>query len=164
MGSAHPLKNGWKNKKRKHAKKSSFLCFCYILRAIRAGWCRERRYADHIFIQIYFRIHHFAFKFLKFSSPQAARGQWPPIENPADIPGRRRRKEKKNIRACSWSCVSLFDSRRSRLRRSCGSARKSGGTSSKSSYPTSDCISTNSTFWRRCASVSSLLAPLWGRA
>ena len=30
---------------------SSFLCFCYILRAIRAGRCRERRYADHIFIQ-----------------------------------------------------------------------------------------------------------------
>ena len=23
------------------------------------GRCRERRYADHIFIQIYFRMHHF---------------------------------------------------------------------------------------------------------
>jgi len=42
---------------RKHAKKSSFLCLCYILRGIRAGRCRERRYADHIFIQIYFRMH-----------------------------------------------------------------------------------------------------------
>jgi len=31
-------------------KKSSFL---NIMRAIRAGRCRERRYADHIFIQIY---------------------------------------------------------------------------------------------------------------
>jgi len=31
-------------------KKSSFLCSCYILRAIGAGRCRERRYADHIFI------------------------------------------------------------------------------------------------------------------
>jgi len=30
----------------------------YILRAIGAGRCRERRYADHIFIQIYFRMHH----------------------------------------------------------------------------------------------------------
>jgi len=30
---------------------------CYILRAIGAGRCRERRYADHIFIQIYFRMH-----------------------------------------------------------------------------------------------------------
>jgi len=39
--------------------KNSFLCLCYILRAIRAGMCRERRYADHIFIQIYFRVHHF---------------------------------------------------------------------------------------------------------
>ena len=29
--------------------------------------CRERRYADHIFIQIYFRMHHFVAKFSKFS-------------------------------------------------------------------------------------------------
>ena len=70
-----PWKNGWKINKRKHAKKSSFPYLCYILRAIRAGRYRERRYADHIFIQIYFRMHHFV---VKFSSPQAARGHWPP--------------------------------------------------------------------------------------
>jgi len=35
---------------------------------------RERRYADHIFIQIYFRMHHFVAKFSKFSSPPAAKG------------------------------------------------------------------------------------------
>jgi len=35
----------------------------YFLRAIRAGRCRERRYADHIFIQINFRMHHFVVKF-----------------------------------------------------------------------------------------------------
>ena len=58
--------------------KISFLCLCYILRAIRAGRCRERRYADHIFIQIYFRMHHFVVKFSKFSSPQAARGHRSP--------------------------------------------------------------------------------------
>ena len=29
------------------------------------GRCRERRYADHIFIQIYFRMHHFVVKFKK---------------------------------------------------------------------------------------------------
>jgi len=44
----------------------------------RSGWgegkVRERRYADHIFIQVYFRMHHFVAKFSKFSSPQAARG------------------------------------------------------------------------------------------
>jgi len=38
------------------------------------GRCRERRYADHIFIQIYFRMHHFVVEFSQFSSPQAARG------------------------------------------------------------------------------------------
>jgi len=48
--------------------------FLNILRAIRAGRCRERRYADHIFIQIYFRMHHFVVTFSKFSSSQAARG------------------------------------------------------------------------------------------
>ena len=46
-----------------------------------------RRYADHTFIQIYFRMHHFVVKFSKFSSPQAARGRWPPNQNPADVPG-----------------------------------------------------------------------------
>jgi len=51
-----------KLKKRKRAKKSSFL---NVLRAIRAGRCRERRYADHIFIQIYFTMHHFVVKFSK---------------------------------------------------------------------------------------------------
>jgi len=72
MGSAE---NGLKIKKRKHAKNSSFL---NILRAIRAGRCRERRYTDHILIQIYFKMHHFVVKFSKFSSkfssPQAGRG------------------------------------------------------------------------------------------
>ena len=73
--------------KAKHANKSSFLCLCYILRAIWAGRCRERRYVDHIFIHIYFRVHHFVVKFSKFSSPQAARGHWPPPNrNPADVP------------------------------------------------------------------------------
>jgi len=35
---------------------------------------RERRYADHIFIQIYFRMHRFVVEFSQFSSPQAATG------------------------------------------------------------------------------------------
>jgi len=69
-----PRKNGWKIKKAKTCNKSSFL---NILRAIRAGRCRERRCADHIFIQTYFRMHHFVVKFSKFSSPHAARGHWP---------------------------------------------------------------------------------------
>ena len=68
-------------------KKSSFLCLCYILRAIRAGRCREWRYADHIFIQIYFRMHHFVVEFSNFSSPQAgALGIDPPNQNPAAVP------------------------------------------------------------------------------
>jgi len=43
---------------------------CHILRATGA----DRRYADQIFIQIYFKMHHFVVKFSQFSSPQAARG------------------------------------------------------------------------------------------
>ena len=42
-----------------------------------ADLCRERHYADHIFIQIYSRVHHFVVKFSKFSLHQAARGHWP---------------------------------------------------------------------------------------
>ena len=72
--------------KSENMQKGSFLCLCYILRAIRAGRCRERRYADHIFIHIYLRMHHFVVEFSKFSSPLAARGHWPPNQNPADVP------------------------------------------------------------------------------
>ena len=75
MGSADPPRGKLDEKLKKNEnmqKKSRFLYLCYILRAIRAGRCGERRYADQIFIQIYFRMHHFVVKFLKFSSPQAA--------------------------------------------------------------------------------------------
>jgi len=85
-GQLTPWKNWWKLKKREHAKKNSFLCLCCILRAVISGRCKERRYADHIFIQIYFRMHHFVVKFSKFSSLQAAREHWPPNQNPADVP------------------------------------------------------------------------------
>ena len=88
MGSADLPEKWTKNKKAKNMhKKSSFLRLCYILRAIRAGRCRERRYADHTFIQIYCRMHHSVVKFSQFSSPQAAREHWPPNQNPADVPG-----------------------------------------------------------------------------
>jgi len=53
---AHPENDG-KLESENMQKKSSFLCLCYILTAIRAAWCREQRYADHIFIQKYFRMH-----------------------------------------------------------------------------------------------------------
>ena len=35
---------------------------------------RQRCYADHVFIQIYFRMHHFVVEFSKFYLSQAARG------------------------------------------------------------------------------------------
>jgi len=71
-----PVKMDEKLKSEKMQKKSSFLCLLYILRAIRAGRCRERRYAEYrpIFIQVYFRLHRFVVKFSKFSSLQAATG------------------------------------------------------------------------------------------
>ena len=82
-----------KKLKSENTQKSSFLCLCYILRAIRAGRCIERRYADHVLIHIYmyFRMHHFVVKFPKFSSPQAARGIDPPL----------------NQKSCGRSCVEL---------------------------------------------------------
>jgi len=53
MGSADPPgKMDEKLKSENMQKKSIFLCLCYILRAIRAGRCRERRYADHIISDI----------------------------------------------------------------------------------------------------------------
>ena len=75
MGSADsPGKMDEKLKSGNMQKKSSFPRSCYILRIIMAGRCRERRYGDHIFIQIYFRMHDFVVKFSNFSSPPAARG------------------------------------------------------------------------------------------
>jgi len=84
MGSADPQE---KIKKRKLAKMSSFLCLCYILRAIMAGRCRQWRYADHIFIQIYFRMHHFVVKLFEIFFASGGKGHWPPNQNPADVPG-----------------------------------------------------------------------------
>jgi len=63
-----------KLKRENMQKRAVFYGYDNILRAIGAGRCRERRYADHIFIQMYFRMPHFVVKFSQFSSPQAARG------------------------------------------------------------------------------------------
>ena len=49
-----------------------------ILKAIRAGRCRERRYADHIFIQIYFRMHNFVVKFSKKNFASGGKGALTP--------------------------------------------------------------------------------------
>jgi len=70
-------------------KNSSFLCLCYILRAVRAGRCRERRYADHIFIQIFSRMHHFRSQILKIFFASGGKGALTPNQNPADVPERR---------------------------------------------------------------------------
>jgi len=39
----------------------------------KSGWGKQR-YADHTFIQVNFRMHHFVVKFSKFSSTQVAKG------------------------------------------------------------------------------------------
>jgi len=70
MGSAEKMGKWMKNKKRKHAKEQ----FSDWGWGEGEGRCREWHYADHIFIQIYFRMHHFVAKFSNFPSPQAARG------------------------------------------------------------------------------------------
>ena len=46
------------------------------------GRVRERRCADHIFIQIYFRMHHFVAKFSNFLRRQGGIDR--PNQNPAD--------------------------------------------------------------------------------
>ena len=67
-----PWKNGWKLQSESMPKKSSFPCLCYILKAIRASRCRERRCADHIFIPIYFIMHHFVVKIFFASGGKGA--------------------------------------------------------------------------------------------
>ena len=64
--------------KRGNMQKSSFLCLYYILRVIRAGRCRERRYAEYIFIQIYFRIHHFVVNYFKIFFASDGKGALSP--------------------------------------------------------------------------------------
>jgi len=61
-----------------------------ILRAIRADRSKERRYADHIFTQIYFRMHHFVVKFSKKIRLRRQGGIDPPNQNPADPPASER--------------------------------------------------------------------------
>ena len=81
----HPLENGWKIKKRKHAKKSGFLCL-YVILSEQSGQAGVENGAMlTTFVQIYFRMHHFVVKFKK-KLPQAASGHWPPNQNPADFP------------------------------------------------------------------------------
>jgi len=84
MGSADPLENNEKLKSENMQKGQLSMSMLYF-ESNQGGRCRERRYADHISIQIYFRMHHFVVKFSKFSSPQAARGIDPPNQNPADV-------------------------------------------------------------------------------
>jgi len=80
MGSADPPgKMDEKLKKRKHAKESSFLNFwahnyVYVIFWEQSGQARQRRCADHIFIQIYFRMHQFVVKFSKKNFASGANG------------------------------------------------------------------------------------------
>ena len=72
MGSAdHPGKMDEKLKSENMQKRA-------ILKAIGAGRCRERRYADHIFIQIYFRMHNFVVKFSKKNFASGGKGALTP--------------------------------------------------------------------------------------
>jgi len=65
-------------------KNSSFLRLCYILTAIKAGRCRERRYAGHIFIlqNAPFRTQIFTIFFASGSKGALTALN----QNPADVP------------------------------------------------------------------------------
>ena len=86
MGSADPPGKIDEKLNSENMQKRADIYVCYILRAIRAGRCRERRYADHMFIQIYFRMHHFVVKFSNFLRLRWQGGIDRPNQNPADVP------------------------------------------------------------------------------
>ena len=68
--------------------KSSFLCLCYILRAIRAGRCRERRYADQMFNSDSLQNAPYRSQIFKNFFASGGNGALtPPNQNPADVPG-----------------------------------------------------------------------------
>jgi len=67
-------------------KKSSFLCLCYTLRAIRTGRCREWRYADYIFSAI-LQNAPFRSQISKIFFASGGTGALTPNQNPADVPG-----------------------------------------------------------------------------
>ena len=82
MGSASadtPGKMDEKLKSENMQKRAVFFCLCYILRATRAGRCKERRCADHIFIKIYFRMHHFVVKFSESFIASGGKGALTPL-------------------------------------------------------------------------------------
>jgi len=56
--------------KSENMQKEQFLMFMLYFESNQG----RQMYADHVFIQIYFRMHRFVVKFSKFSSPQGARG------------------------------------------------------------------------------------------
>jgi len=86
MGSADPPGKMVEKLKSENMQKRAVF-YVYILRAIKAGRCRERRCADHIFIQIYFRLHHFVVIFSKKNFVSGGKGALtPPNQNPADVP------------------------------------------------------------------------------
>jgi len=51
MGSADPSPGKIDEKLKSENTQKRAVFYVYILRAIRAGRCRERRYADHIFFR-----------------------------------------------------------------------------------------------------------------
>ena len=75
-----------KKLKSENMQKIAVFMFMLYFESNQGRQCRERRYADHMFIRIYFRMHDFVVKFSNFSSPQAARGHRPPKQDPVDVP------------------------------------------------------------------------------
>ena len=69
-----PWKNGWKMKKRKHAKRAVFYVYIIFWEQSRQAGVENGAMLTTLFIQIYFKTHHFVVKLSQFSSPQAARG------------------------------------------------------------------------------------------
>ena len=81
-----PGKNGWKIKKRKHEKRQ-FSGLGWGWSDTSDDWLVKLMMSIVIIIDHYPSSWVFLFKFSKFSSPQVARGHWPPNQYPADALG-----------------------------------------------------------------------------
>jgi len=87
MGSANPPPRKMDEKLKSESMQKRAVFYVYISRAIRAGRCRERRYADHIIYSDIGLLHApFRSQIFKICFASGGKGALTPNQNPADVP------------------------------------------------------------------------------